>query len=70
MTIVKLTNRSRRAGSSKRNRGRRSSPVPSPREGGRWSGSMSVRALTRVDLPWSTWPAVPITNVVGIRERR
>ena len=28
------------------------------------SGSMSVRALTRVDLPWSTWPAVPITYIV------
>ena len=28
---------------------------------GRRSGSMLVRALTRVDLPWSTCPAVPIT---------
>src|SRR5215217_9504194 len=26
------------------------------------SGSMPVSALTRVDFPWSTCPAVPITN--------
>ena len=26
------------------------------------SGSIPVRALTSVDFPWSTWPAVPITN--------
>ena len=28
------------------------------------SGSMPVNALTRVDLPWSTCPAVPATNIV------
>src|SRR3989442_5359402 len=26
----------------------------------RRSGSMPVKALTSVDFPWSTWPAVPI----------
>ena len=35
----------------------------SPRSFSSWrrSGSMPVRAWTRVDLPWSTCPAVPIT---------
>ena len=28
---------------------------------GRRSGSMFVRAFMRVDLPWSTCPAVPMT---------
>ena len=29
----------------------------------RRSGSIPVRASISVDLPWSTWPAVPITNI-------
>ena len=29
----------------------------------RRSGSMPVSAWTSVDLPWSTWPAVPMTAV-------
>ena len=28
------------------------------------SGSMPVSALMRVDLPWSTCPAVPATNII------
>ncbi len=31
------------------------------------SGSIPVNALTRVDLPWSTWPAVPITRMRDYR---
>ncbi len=47
-----------------------------PRSFSSWrrSGSMPVRALTRVDLPWSTWPAVPMTNkphpLPPLRQRR
>src|SRR5215208_5247393 len=34
------------------------------------SGSMPVSVLTRVDLPWSTWPAVPITYIGSARDEQ
>ncbi|CAI8350480.1 MAG: Uncharacterised protein [Chloroflexota bacterium] len=33
---------------------------------GNLSGSILVNAFTNEDLPWSTWPAVPNTNIAYI----
>jgi len=42
----------------------RSMVIPRRFSSSRRSGSMPVRAWTRADLPWSTWPAVPITYMI------
>ena len=47
----------------------RSMVMPRSRSWGRRSGLMPVRASMRVDLPWSTWPAVPTTYMLASKFR-
>ena len=43
----------------------RSIVIPRRFSSARRSGSMPVRAVIRVDFPWSMWPAVPTTKLIA-----
>ena len=60
--------RSRRGASGGRIRRRWS--CPRRRSSGSRSASMPVSARSSVVLPWSMWPAVPTTTVIGRQRRR
>ena len=47
----------------------RSIVMPRSFSSGRRSGSMPVSASINVDLPWSTWPEVPMTRISGSSPR-